>query len=228
MGITNSFFLGFICGGLIPVILGSWSVARSHRRDRVRGGVNPRLLVAGLSLSAAALVGLVAREGYTDKATIPTPGDRPTVGFGSTFHEDGSPVKMGDTTTPVRALIKAQAHIGREEAAFRASLPGVALHQGEYDLYMDWVYQYGTGAWLKSSMRRELLAGNYVPACNALLDYRKLTSARQEGPGWVVSKRDAQGRPTRWEFDCSTPGNKVCRGVWTRQQERHAKCMALQ
>ncbi|OJX33629.1 MAG: lysozyme [Burkholderiales bacterium 68-20] len=194
----------------------------------MRGGVNPRLLVAGLSLSAAALVGLVAREGYTDKAVIPTQGDRPTVGFGSTFHEDGSPVKMGDTTTPVRALIKAQAHIGREEAAFRASLPGVALHQGEYDLYMDWVYQYGTGAWLKSSMRRELLAGNYVPACNALLDYRKLTSARQEGPGWVVSKRDAQGRPTRWEFDCSTPGNKVCRGVWTRQQERHAKCMALQ
>ena len=228
MGITNSFFLGCICGALIPAILGSWSVARGHRRDRMRGGVNPRLLVAGLSLSAAALVGLVAREGYTDKATIPTQGDRPTVGFGSTFHEDGSPVKMGDTTTPVRALIKAQAHIGREEAAFRASLPGVALHQGEYDLYMDWVYQYGTGAWLKSSMRRELLAGNYVPACNALLDYRKLTSARQEGPGWVVSKRDAQGRPTRWEFDCSTPGNKVCRGVWTRQQERHAKCMALQ
>lgn len=228
MGITNSFFLGFICGGLIPVILGSWSVARSHRRDRVRGGVNPRLLVAGLSLSAAALVGLVASEGYTDKATIPTQGDRPTVGFGSTFHEDGTPVKMGDTITPVRALIKAQAHIGKAEAAFRDSLGGVALHQGEYDLYVDWVYQYGMGAWLSSGMRRELLAGNYTAACDALLDYRKLTSARQEGPGWVVSKRDVQGRPTRWEFDCSTPGNKVCRGVWTRQQERHAKCMALQ
>lgn len=205
MGITNSFFLGFICGGLIPVILGSWPVARGHRRDRMRGGVNPRLLVAGLSLSAVALVGLVAREGYTDKAVIPTQGDRPTIGFGSTFHEDGSPVKMGDTTTPVRALIKAQAHIGREEAAFRASLPGVALHQGEYDLYMDWVYQYGTAAWLKSSMRRELLAGNYVPACNALLLYRYSAG-----------------------YDCSTPGNKRCAGVWTRQLERHAKCMALQ
>ena len=71
MGITNSFFLGLICGGLIPAILGSWSVARGHRRDRMRGGVNPRLLVAGLSLSAAALVGLVASEGYTDKAVIP-------------------------------------------------------------------------------------------------------------------------------------------------------------
>ena len=77
-------------------------------------------------------------------------------------------------------------------------------------------------------IRRELLAGNYTAACDALLDYRKLTSARQEGPGWVVSKRDVQGRPTRWEFDCSTPGNKVCRGVWTRQQARYAACMEAQ
>ena len=77
-------------------------------------------------------------------------------------------------------------------------------------------------------MRRELLAGNYKPACDALLDYRTLTSARQEGPGWTVSRRDAQGKPSRWEFDCSTPGNKVCRGVWTRQLERHQKCMGMQ
>ena len=80
------------------------------------------------------------------RPVVPTQGDRPTVGFGSTFHENGAPVKMGDTTTPVRALIKAQAHIAKEESIFRDSLAGVPLYQGEYDLYMDWVYQYGTGA----------------------------------------------------------------------------------
>lgn len=90
------------------------------------------------------------------------------------------------------------------------------------------LYQYGMGAWRTSAMRRELLTGNYRPACDGLLDYRKLTSARQEGPGWNVSRRDAQGKPSRWEFDCSTPGNKVCRGVWTRQLERHQKCMGMQ
>lgn len=169
------------------------------------GGINPRMLVAGLSLSAAALVGLVASEGYTERAIIPTQGDRPTVGFGSTFHENGTPVKMGDTTTPVRALIKAQAHISREESAFRDSLPGVRLHQGEYDLYMNFVYQYGAATWSKSSMRRELLAGNYVPACKALLLYKFSAG-----------------------YDCSTPGNKRCAGVWTRQLERYNKCMELQ
>lgn len=174
-------------------------------RNRQRGQSAPRILVAALSLSAAGLVGMAVHESYSNQASIPTQGDRPTVGFGSTFHEDGSPVKMGDTTTPVRALIKAQAHISKEEAVFRDSLPGVELHQAEYDAYVDWVYQFGAGAWLKSGMRRELLAGNYRAACDALLAYRF-----------------AGG------YDCSTPGNKRCAGVWTRQLERHKKCMELQ
>lgn len=167
--------------------------------------MSTRLVVASLSLSAAALVGIVAHEGYTDKAVIPTVNDRPTVGFGSTFHENGQAVKMGETTTPVRALIKAQAHISKEEERFRASLPGVKLHQAEYDLYMDWVYQFGTGNWIKSSMRRHLLAGNYRAACDSLLLY-KFSGG----------------------YDCSTPGNKRCAGVWTRQLERHAACLAAQ
>lgn len=164
-----------------------------------------RVAVAALTLSAAAFIGLVSHESYTDTAIIPTKNDRPTLGFGSTFNADGSPVRMGDRTTPVRALVTAQAHIGREEAIFRKSLEGAELYQAEFDLYMDWVYQYGTGAWAKSSMRREILAGNHRAACEALLLYRFSGG-----------------------FDCSTPGNKVCRGVWTRQQERHQKCMEAQ
>jgi lysozyme len=186
-----------------------------------------RILTAALTLSAAGFIGIVSHEDYTSEAIIPTKNDRPTLGFGSTFHENGQPVKMGETTTPVRALVKASAHIAKEEAVFRESLEGVSLYPGEYDLYFDWVYQYGTGAWISSSMRRELKVGNYSAACNALLEYRFLTSARPT-PGWAPFKFDEAGRPTRWRFDCSTPGNKVCRGVWTRQQQRHANCMAMQ
>lgn len=161
-----------------------------------------RMHVAALTLSASAFVGIVVSESYTDQAVIPTKNDRPTVGFGSTFHEDGTAVRMGDKTTPVRALVKAAAHLGKEEVKFRASLPSVALHQAEYDLYMDWVYQYGAGAWEKSSMRRRLLAGDYRGACDALLLY-KFSGG----------------------YDCSIPGNKVCAGVWTRQLDRHKHCL---
>jgi len=167
--------------------------------------IAPRKAIAGLSLSAAALISLVMSESYTDKAVIPTANDRPTLGFGSTFHEDGRPVKMGDTTTPVRALIIAQAHISKEEKVFRESLPQVEMHQIEYDTYLNWSYQYGSGAWTRSGMRRKLLAGDYKGACDALLAYRFSGG-----------------------YDCSTPGNKRCAGVWTRQQERHTACMAAQ
>jgi lysozyme len=48
-----------------------------------------RTAVAALGLSAAALVGLVLHEGYSDRAIIPVKGDVPTLGFGSTTHSDG-------------------------------------------------------------------------------------------------------------------------------------------
>ncbi|WP_418131461.1 glycoside hydrolase family protein [Variovorax sp. 278MFTsu5.1] len=169
-----------------------------------------RIAVASLALSAAGFIAIVGSESYTSTAVVPTKGDRPTVGFGSTFHENGAPVKLGDTTTPVRALVKAQAHIGKEEAVFRASLDGVSLSQAEYDTYMDWVYQYGSGNWIKPlSPRTWLLKGDYAGACEALLNWRYAAG-----------------------YDCSTmvngQPNKRCYGVWTRQLERYTKCMAAQ
>lgn len=164
-----------------------------------------RVLVAGLALSMSAFVGIALKEGYADQAMIPTKNDVPTLGLGSTVYEDGRRVQMGDRITPVRAIVLASNHISREEQIFRASLPGVKLYQEEYDLYMDWVYQFGNGAWSRSSMRRHLLAGRYKEACGALLLY-KFSGG----------------------FDCSIPGNRVCAGVWARQLERHSKCMALQ
>lgn len=164
-----------------------------------------RIAVAGLGLSFAAFIGLANHEYFTDKAVIPTKNDRPTIGYGSTFWEDGRPVKMGEKITPVRALVVVQAHINREETAFRKSLPGVKLHQAEYDIYLDWVYQYGMGAWNGSSMRTNLMKGNYVAACTSMLKYKYSGG-----------------------FDCSTPGNKRCMGVWTRQQARVKTCLSAQ
>lgn len=164
-----------------------------------------RIIVAALSLSAAAFVGLTMDEGYTSAAIIPTRGDVPTLGFGSTTHADGRPVRLGDTTTPPKALARTLRYVQADEADMRKTLEGVALHQAEYDIYIDWRYQYGGTAWRNSSMLRELRAGNYPQACQALLRYRFSAG-----------------------YDCSTPGNRVCAGVWTRQQARHAACMAAQ
>lgn len=164
-----------------------------------------RVAVSSLAASAAFIVALALSEGFTDTATIPVAGDPPTGGFGSTVHADGSPVQLGDRFDPVRALVTLKAHVDRDEHAFQKSLHGGYLHQAEYDTYLDFTYQYGIGNWTRSSMRRLVLDGEYRAACDALLRYRYSAG-----------------------YDCSTPGNKRCAGVWTRQLERHAKCIAAQ
>lgn len=164
-----------------------------------------RLAAAVLSLSAIGFVGLISSEGFAPVAMIPTKGDKLTLGFGSTTHADGRPVRMGDTTTPPKALARTLQYIRVDEADMRKTLEGVALHQAEYDTFLDWRYQYGATAWRNSSMLRELRAGNYPAACHALLKYKFSAG-----------------------YDCSTPGNRICSGVWTRQLKRHAQCMEAQ
>ncbi|HBG31020.1 MAG TPA: lysozyme [Gammaproteobacteria bacterium] len=168
-----------------------------------------RTLVSALTLSAAGFAAWVANEGFTERPVIPTKGDVPTIGHGSTRYEDGTPVRMTDPPiTRKRAEELARNLHSEEEQRFRASLPGVELHQEEYDLYLDFVGQYGIGNWRKSSMRKHLLAGRYREACDALLLWYR-----------------AGGR------DCRLPENwgpDGCKGVWTRQQERHAKCLSAQ
>ena len=161
------------------------------------------MAVAALSLSAAGFIGLVQHEGYTSKAVVPIPGDRPTVGFGSTFKEDGSPVTMSDTVTPQRALRMSLTHIAKDELNLKRCVTG-ELSQSEYDLLVDFSYQYGSVTACKSSMVRHINAGNYAAACQAYGQYRF-----------------AAGR------DCSDPASR-CRGVWLRSQERVTKCMGAQ
>ena len=165
-----------------------------------------RTAVAALALSAAGFAAWIASEGFTPGPVIPTKGDVPTIGHGSTRYEDGRPVKLTDPPiTRKRAAELARNLHSEEEQRFKASLPGAMLTQGEFDLYLDFTGQYGIGNWRASSMRRYLLAGQYRQACDALLRYRFAAG-----------------------YDCSTPGNRRCPGVWKRQQERHAKCIAEQ
>lgn len=164
---------------------------------------HPRIAIGALTLSAAAFVGLAVHEGYTDEAIIPVKGDVPTNGFGGTRNLDGSPVKMGDKTTPVKALQRSIAHIQKDEAGLKLCVTA-PLHQAEYDLLADAAYQYGVAAVCKSSMVRKANAGDYIGSCESYALYR------------FVAGRD-----------CSLAGSG-CRGVWLRSKARRDACMAVQ
>lgn len=167
-----------------------------------------RIAVGSLALSFAAGVALLSDEGFTDRAVVPVKGDVPTVGFGMTERPDGSPVKMGDKTTPVEALKRSQVYLARAESRVKACLTA-PLYQVEYDTMLDFSYQYGQKRLCESSIVALANDGDYVGSCKAYLNYRFVKG-----------------------YDCSTTvngeRNKVCWGVWTRSKERYDRCMEAQ
>lgn len=155
------------------------------------------------AISATGLYYTQSKEGtvlvpYKDSVGVAT------IGTGTTVYPNGQKVKMTDPKiTPKQATEYLKFHINKDAKNFNKTLLGVPLSQTEYDLYMDFTYQFGTGAWSQSSMLRNLKQGKYVQACNSLLKWK------------YAAKRD-----------CSVRSNN-CYGVWTRQVERYNKCMGV-
>lgn len=160
-----------------------------------------RSAVAVLALSAAGFVGIVMREGYTEKAIIPIPGDRPTMGFGSTFKEDGSAVTMQDAITPQKAVRLAVIHIAKDESALKRCFGDAVMYQHEWDAFVRLSHNVGAGSVCKSSIVPKVQRGDYEAACNTILDFKK-----------AIGK------------DCSVRSNG-CYGVWLDRLATHKICI---
>lgn len=157
-----------------------------------------RSLIAVLVLSAAGLVGIAVDESYTARA-IPDPVKGvavPTIGFGTT-----GGVKMGDSTTPPKALARLLTDVREFEGALRRCVR-VPLHQHEYDAFINLAYNIGSTAFCGSTLVRRLNALDYAGACQEILKWR-----------YVAGQ------------DCSDPANRQCGGVWARRLKTHQQCL---
>jgi lysozyme len=157
-----------------------------------------RTLIAALVLSAAGLVGIAVDEGYTSRA-VPDPVKGtavPTIGFGTT-----GGVKMGDTTTPVKALQRKLTDVQQFEGALKQCVK-VPLHQHEYDAYINLAYNIGPTAFCNSTIVKRLNALDYPGACNAVLKWKYVG-----------------------DVDCSVPGNQQCAGLWARRLKTRGQCL---
>ena len=174
--------------------------------------VAPRMSVESTELSASGLTYIAQREDYRDSAYAdPVHGAKvPTIGFGST-----AGVKMGDKTTPPRALIRLRADASETEVALRRCLRSdIELLQREWDAYVG--LGHNTGAIPvcfnndrsgPSTIKQRLRAKDYAGACEAILLYDRA------GPVNKPSDR------------CSHPDNRTCRGVWTDRKRLRAMCL---
>lgn len=160
-----------------------------------------RVLPALLVLSALGFSGIAVQEGYSNKATIPVDGDKPTYGLGSTTKPDGQQVKLGDSIAVPAAIQLAVRQAEKKEAAIRRCVTA-PLAQYEYDVYVSLAYNVGESAFCKSTLVKKANAMDYAGACAEILRWRYF-----------------QGK------DCSQPENqRLCGGIWGRRQQEAARC----
>ncbi|SOD41307.1 glycoside hydrolase family protein [Nitrosovibrio sp. Nv4] len=135
-----------------------------------------RAAVAVLAFSAAGAVGLALDEYYTSEAIIPVPGDVPTLGFGST-----KGVRMGDTTTPPKALRRFISEIKTDyEGPLKKCLTG-QLSQSEYDTLVKESYNAGAGAICREIAPKFNAAKteeDYAAACDSFIGWRETVKGK--------------------------------------------------
>jgi lysozyme len=138
--------------------------------------MSSRTVIASLTLSAAALIGIAVHEGYRESAYIPVAGDVPTIGFGDTHN-----VKIGDKTDPIRALIKLSQHTESFQKDLKRCIGDVPMYQHEWDAIVSWSYNIGTGAACKSTLVKNLKMRDYSAACKELLKWNKFNGKELKG-----------------------------------------------
>lgn len=144
-----------------------------------------RIVVGGLSLTAAGLISIATWEGFKGEAYIPVPGDVPTIGFGST---EG--VKLGDTISVPDALNRLEKDVRAAEDAVRSCVT-VPLTQGEMDAYTSLAFNIGGRAFCDSTLVKKLNAGDYRGACEEIKRWHFAGGKSLKG---LVDRRAAEYR----------------------------------
>jgi lysozyme len=153
--------------------------------------------IAALAVTTALALGVSQHEGFRDKAYMPTPDDRPTLGLGSTFHPDGRPVQMGETITKERAIVYLHNDLNKFANAVKRCAP-VPMHDYEFAAFVSITYNIGETNFCRSTMARKLKQFDYQGACDAMLAWDKqagktlrgLTRRRQEERDICLGKYD--------------------------------------
>jgi lysozyme len=126
-----------------------------------------------IGATAAVVASLAAYEGYRGEAYDDGVGVQ-TIGFGATQTTSG-PIKRGDRTDPVRAVINLQRDADAHAKGLAGCIGDVPLSKGEWDAYVSWAYNVGVGNACHSSLVKKLKQAppDYAGACKELLKWNR-------------------------------------------------------
>ena len=134
-----------------------------------------RTSIVALVVSASGIIALALSEGYKGEAYVPVKGDVPTIGFGTT---EG--VKMGDKTSPDRALVLLLDDATKFQKAVKRCAP-VPMYQHEFDVWVEFTYNVGERAFCSSTAAKKLNALDYPGACKEMLRWDRVKGVPNAG-----------------------------------------------
>jgi lysozyme len=169
-----------------------------------------RKSIAALTITAALLLGVSQHEGFRDTAYIPIKGDVPTIGFGSTIHPDGSPVKLGDTISRKTAEVYLKGDLDKFKVGLMKCVKAPS-YENEFSAYMKLIYNIGVSAFCNSSIPHKLNAGQYEEACRTILQFNKMRDTSKP------MVRNAQGKLV-YQL-------KVIKGLDNRRKSEYKECI---
>jgi lysozyme len=155
---------------------------------------------APFALVGALLVALNTSEGRRYEAYLDSAGI-PTVCRGIT----GADVVWGKVYTPQECDVLEVRYIDRMLANMGKCV-NVELEFNQVKAWGHFAYNIGTPAFCASTAARLINQGQHAAACQQIPRWRFITL-----PGGT-------------RFDCSTPGNKICAGLWDRRKWELALC----
>jgi lysozyme len=124
-------------------------------------------IVGGSLFSTNIVNDIKQHEGVRTEAYKPLPPDRPTIAAGSTFHPDGSPVKMGDKITREQVGQYILYDINRFTKEMDRCIK-VPLSENEFRAIYSWTMNVGSANMCRSTLVRKLNSYDYSGACAEL------------------------------------------------------------
>ena len=111
-------------------------------------------------------------EGFSSSAYLDVV-NIPTIGWGNTFYEDGTKVKLGDQISKTDALKLLEVIANRDFADKIFPSIKVKVTQSQFDAMVSLAYNIGAGAFLKSTLLKKVNAGDFAGAGEEFLRWNK-------------------------------------------------------
>ena len=110
-------------------------------------------------------------EGFSSVAYLCS-AKKATIGYGNTFWEDGTPVKIGDQISKERAETLLKHVVDNFSVAVEVDIK-IEVTQNQFDALVSLAYNIGLGAFQNSTLLKQLNRGNFVGASQEFLRWDK-------------------------------------------------------